>query len=173
MFVRLASPIQKNSIVDGEGLRAVVWAQGCKHNCPGCHNPETHDMMGGFEIDVEEVKKQLQEVANCDGVTFSGGDPMFQPEAFSELAKYAKELGLNVWCYTGFEFEKLLQLSKTNKHIANFLSYIDVLVDGRFILEKRSLNLYFRGSTNQRILDVKQSLSLEHTTSPVCAFPRS
>lgn len=163
MIVRLASFIQKNSIVDGEGLRAVVWAQGCKHNCPGCHNPETHDMLGGMVFDVEDIKKQLSELTYCDGVTFSGGDPMFQPEAFGELAKFVKSLGMNVWCYTGFEFEKLTKIAKKNKHVDEFLRNIDVLVDGKFKIEERSLNLYFRGSKNQRIIDVKKSLMLNQT----------
>ena len=160
MIVRLARDIQENSIVDGEGLRAVVWAQGCKHNCPGCHNPQTHDMLGGFAIDTEEVKKQLSELKFVDGVTFSGGDPMFQAEAFSELAKYAKSIGLNVWCYTGFEYEKLIKIASLDKFVKEFLQNIDVLVDGRFKIEERSLNLYFRGSKNQRIIDVKKSLML-------------
>ena len=158
MIVRLASEIQQNSIVDGEGLRAVVWAQGCKHNCPGCHNPETHDMLGGIAVDVEDVKRQLRELPFVDGVTFSGGDPMFQAEAFSELAKYAKSIGLNVWCYTGFEFEKLVKIASLDKFVKEFLQNIDVLVDGRFKIEEKSLNLYFRGSKNQRIIDVKKSL---------------
>lgn len=160
MIVRLASAIQKNSIVDGEGIRAVIWAQGCEHNCQGCHNPETHDMHGGFVVDLDDIKKELIELRFCDGVTLSGGDPMFQAEAFCEIAKYAKSLGLNVWCYTGFEYEKLMQMAKNNIHISEFFKYIDVLVDGKFKIEEKSLNLYFRGSKNQRIIDVKRSMLL-------------
>ena len=125
MFVNLAREIQKNSIVDGEGLRMVVWAQGCSHNCKGCHNPETHDFNKGEKKDVEELKKEIAEIKGHDGITFSGGDPMFQPVQFAELAKFAKSINLNVWCYTGFDFEELQKLSKTNSNIKEFLENID------------------------------------------------
>ena len=158
MKVRLASSIQIDSIVDGEGLRTVIWMQGCKHNCKGCHNPETHDMQGGFEIELEELKKQIKELKNQNGITLSGGDPFFQTEASYEIAKYAKSLGLNVWCYTGFTFEQLLDIVKQDEFLLGLLKNIDILVDGKFIGEQKSLNLYFRGSKNQRILDIHQSL---------------
>ena len=159
MKIRLATPeIQKDSIVDGEGIRSVIWTQGCIHNCPGCHNPFTHSFDEGYLLDVEEVKEKIKELESQDGVTFSGGDPMEQPESCAELAKYCKELGLNVWCYTGYTFEELLEKMKTNKEIKEFLKNVDVLVDGRFILKEKSYDVIFRGSKNQRIIDVKKRL---------------
>lgn len=160
MKIRLAKEeILTDSIVDGEGLRAVIWTQGCSHNCLGCHNPETHDFNGGVLVDVDVVKKELDELKGQDGITLSGGDPFFQAEASTEIAKYAKELNLNVWCYTGFLFEDLTKNPKT----LELLKYIDVLVDGKFQLENKSLCILFRGSTNQRIIDVKKSLKLKKT----------
>lgn len=159
MNIRLATPkIQSDSIVDGEGIRSVIWTQGCSHNCLGCHNPETHSFDGGVILDVDEVKKQIDLLEGQQGITFSGGDPMMQPESCLELAKYAKSLGYNIWCYTGFTFEELLKLGKKKKSILEFLNYIDVLVDGRFILEEKSFDVVFRGSKNQRLIDVSKSL---------------
>lgn len=154
MKIRLASPLQPDSIVDGEGIRTVVWTQGCKHHCPGCHNAGTWDFDGGFETTTEEIKKELSLLEGQQGITLSGGDPLFQAKACTQIAKSAQELGLNVWCYTGFTFEKLLK----DKEAIELLEYVDVLVDGPFILKERSLNIDFRGSRNQRIIDVKASL---------------
>lgn len=156
MKIRLAHPIQSDSIVDGEGIRTVIWTQGCIHNCKGCHNPETHDPNKGFLIDIEDLKKQIKDLKIQDGITLSGGDPLYQPEACLEIAKYCKSLGMNVWCYTGYTFEALI--ARGDKTILELLKNIDVLVDGRFILEQKSLNLMFRGSRNQRIIDVPRSL---------------
>ncbi len=156
--VRLANKIQKDSIVDGEGLRAVIWFQGCKHNCIGCHNPETHIMSGGFEITTEEMKKEIDKFVIQDGVTFSGGDPFYQLEGFLDLCVFIKQKKLNIWAYTGYTFEELIELSTNNKIYIDILNNIDVLVDGKFILEEKSLNMLFRGSKNQRIIDVKKSL---------------
>lgn len=158
MNIVLASPLQKDSIVDGEGIRTVIWTQGCSHNCLGCHNMETHDFNGGKKFNVEEIKIQISNLKDQDGITFSGGDPMFQAKACGILAKHAKEMGFNIWCYTGFTFEQLLEMSKTKKEILEFLSYIDVLIDGKFVLAERSLELKYRGSKNQRIIDVNLSL---------------
>ena len=158
MKIRLASDIQPDSVVDGTGIRAVVWTQGCSHNCPGCHNPGTHDFKGGFEVDVEEVNEVISELEFQDGITFSGGDPFFQPEACAKIAKHIQSLGMNVWCYTGFLFEDLLKASAKKKAIMDFLSNIDILVDGPFVISKRSYSAKFRGSSNQRIIDVKKSL---------------
>ena len=156
--IRLASKLQLDSIVDGEGLRMVLWTQGCLHNCKGCHNKETHDMNGGFVVDVLEVKKEIENAKLQDGITLSGGDPFFQPDAVLDIATHCQKLGLNVWAYTGFTFDQLLIMSKLNPTILKLLNQIDVLVDGRFVLEKKSLSLKFRGSTNQRIINVKASL---------------
>ncbi len=159
MKIRLAGDLQEDSIVDGKGIRTVIWTQGCSHNCPYCHNPNTHDFNGGELVDVEDVIERLEELTGQDGVTFSGGDPMFQPKACSILAKKCKELGLNVWAYTGFTYDDLLK--KGNKDILEFLKYIDVLVDGKFDINKKSLDLMFRGSSNQRVIDVPKSLKLK------------
>lgn len=158
MDIRLAADIQTDSIVDGPGLRAVIWTQGCHHNCKGCHNPTTHSFEGGALVPVELVCEELSKLEYHTGVTFSGGDPMYQVEACNEIAKFAKTLGLNIWVYTGFTYEEILKLSQKNKAYMDFLHNIDVLVDGRFVLEKRNLNLLFRGSENQRLIDVKNTL---------------
>lgn len=154
MKIRLASTLQPDSIVDGEGIRTVIWTQGCPHHCPGCHNPGTHDFTLGSLVEVEEIKEQLTHLSGQDGITFSGGDPMYQPRACKEIAQYAKTLGLTVWCYTGDTFEEVLQ----NQEKRAFLNHIDVLVDGKFDLSQRSLDLQFKGSANQRIIDVPKSL---------------
>lgn len=154
MKIRLAAPIQENSIVDGEGIRAIIWTQGCLHNCKGCHNKSTHDLSGGGLVDLEELKEDIKKLAIEDGITFSGGEPFLQAKACSILAKFIKEQGLNIWCYTGFKYEDILK----DESKLQFLKYIDVLVDGPFILAKKSLSYAFRGSTNQRIIDVKRSL---------------
>lgn len=158
MQIRLAAPIQIDSVVDGEGIRAVIWTQGCPHNCLGCHNPGTHDFKGGYLEDVETLKKEIDSLEGQDGITFSGGDPLMQIDACLELAKHSKKRGLNVWCYTGFTFEQLLIMSKTNNVLVELLNNIDVLVDGKFDLAKKSFEAPFRGSTNQRVLDCKESI---------------
>ncbi len=158
MQIRLAAPIQIDSVVDGEGIRAVIWTQGCPHNCLGCHNPGTHDFKGGYLEDIETLKKEIDSLEGQDGITFSGGDPLMQIDACLELAKHSKKRGLNVWCYTGFTFEQLLIMSKTNNALVELLNNIDVLVDGKFDLAKKSFEAPFRGSTNQRVLDCKESI---------------
>ena len=161
MEIRLAADLQKDSIVDGEGIRTVIWTQGCPHNCLGCHNTVTHDFNGGALVDIEYIKEEIAELDGQDGITFSGGDPFVQPLACSILAKYAKEQGLNIWCYTGYTFEHLLEMSKVKSDIKAFLEEIDVLVDGKFEISKKSYSSVFRGSSNQRIIDVKKSLKDE------------
>ncbi len=157
MQLRLAADLQPDSIVDGEGIRTVLWTQGCPHHCKGCHNPQTHDFNGGFLVDTSEVIDELKKIKGQDGITLSGGDPMCQAEALVEVCKAAHDMGLNVWCYSGFTYEKILLNPKQRE----LLNYIDVLVDGKFILEEKSLDIYFRGSKNQRIIDVKKSLENE------------
>ena len=154
MKIRLSNSLQSDSIVDGEGIRAVIWTQGCPHHCKGCHNPETHSFNRGFLKDTEELIEEIKKLELQDGITFSGGDPMMQAKACTEIAKACKEMNLNIWCYTGFMFEELLEdLEKVE-----FLKYIDVLVDGKFELDKKSYDAMYRGSTNQRIINVKDSL---------------
>ena len=158
MNIRLASELQLDSVVDGTGIRAVIWTQGCSHNCPGCHNPSTHDFNGGFLKNIDELMDEIKELEAQDGVTFSGGDPFYQPEACAQLAQCVHENNMDVWCYTGFTFERLLKMSEKNNAIMDFLKNIDILVDGLFIKAKHSYNLKFKGSSNQRIIDVQESL---------------
>ena len=156
MKIRLAANLQLDSIVDGEGIRTVIWTQGCSHNCPYCHNPQTHDFKGGEEVNIEDIIQRINHLEGQDGITFSGGDPMFQARQCAVIAKHAKEIGLNVWAYTGFTFEELIE--KNNTEIMNFIENIDVIIDGKFDINQKSLDLKFRGSTNQRVIDVKKSL---------------
>jgi anaerobic ribonucleoside-triphosphate reductase activating protein len=153
--MRIAGLVQ-DSIVDGPGLRFTVFTQGCAHRCEGCHNPETHDPDGGRELPVGEVVKQLLSNPLTDGVTLSGGEPFSQAADCAQIAEAAKKAGLNVWTYTGYTFEQLFNLSDPD--IRKLLSLTDVLVDGPFILLERSLSIKWRGSKNQRLIDVRRSL---------------
>lgn len=156
--MRIAGLVQ-DSIVDGPGLRFTVFTQGCPHRCEGCHNPETHAPDGGSEMPVSEVIKKMTSNPLTDGVTLSGGDPFFQARDCAVLAKAAHEKGLNVWTYTGYTFEALLEMAKADEDVSALLQESDVLIDGPFLLAERSLNVKWRGSKNQRILDVSKSLS--------------
>ena len=154
MKIRLAASLQPDSIVDGEGIRTVIWTQGCNHHCKGCHNHETWSFDSGYLVDVDSVIKEIDSLTGQDGITLSGGDPFYQVDACTLIAKHCKEKKLNVWCYTGFLYEDLIKDTK----MLELLKYIDVLVDGPFVLKERSLDLYFKGSSNQRIIDVPKSL---------------
>lgn len=154
MKIRLAG-IVNDSIVDGPGLRMTIFTQGCPHHCPGCHNPQSHDFKGGEDRDTDDILKMVSENPLLDGITLSGGEPFAQPEACLELAKGAHKMGLNVWSYSGYTFEQLLERSDACREL---LRNIDVLVDGPFKIELRTLEALFRGSSNQRILDVPLSL---------------
>lgn len=147
----------KESFVDGEGVRYAIFAQGCTHGCIGCHNPNSHSFNKNIEIEVEELLKDIKSKGYLDGVTFSGGDPMFQAKAFNELAKRIKgETNLSIWCYTGYTFEEVRQ--KPQAEFVELLENIDVLIDGKFELDNKNLSLLFRGSSNQRLIDVPKSL---------------
>jgi len=154
--MRIAGYVQ-DSIVDGPGLRFTLFTQGCPHACPACHNPQTHDPGGGREIETEELISLMLSNPLTDGLTLSGGEPFSQAEECCKLAKAARENGLNVWAYSGWTFEELLQDGRPA--IQTLLSLCDVLVDGPFVLRERSLSLRWRGSANQRILDVPKSLA--------------
>lgn len=157
-IIRLAG-ITHESLVDGPGLRTVVWSQGClHHNCPGCHNQHTQDPAGGEEWELTDVYQQIDYSILAQGLTLSGGDPFLQPEPNSLIATYASQKGLNVWAYTGYTFEQLLQRSQSESAVLKLLEVIDVLVDGPFIVAKKDLGLVFRGSRNQRLIDVPSSL---------------
>lgn len=157
-YIRLAADLQTDSIVDGPGLRAVLWTQGCAHKCPGCQNAQTWDFDGGGLVPISMVFDAIDELEYQDGITFSGGDPMFQPEACNAIAEYAKKKGLNIWVYTGFTFEELIKLSAKKPIYLEFLKKIDILVDGKFVEEQKNLSLLFRGSANQRLIDVSKTL---------------
>ncbi len=154
--MRINRTIQ-DSIVDGRGLRFVVFTQGCTSCCPGCHNPSTHDPNGGSETTVDALMKTMLINPLTDGVTLSGGEPFLQPAECYELSRRTHEAGLNVWCYTGYVFEDLLK--NPDPDVQNLLNEVDVLVDGPFLLDEKSLNIRWRGSRNQRVLDVKKSLA--------------
>lgn len=159
MKIRISSPLTFDSIVDGPGLRMVIWTQGCIHNCKGCHNPQTHTLNEGYEVDSKEVIDKIKSLKLQRGITLSGGEPFLQPEALEEVAKEAKSRGLDVWAYTGFTLEQLLD--KNNKSYfknLNLLKQVDVLVDGKFVEDKKDISLKFRGSSNQRIIDIPRSL---------------
>ena len=145
-----------DSIVDGPGLRFTLFTQGCPHNCPGCHNPQTHDFKGGYNASIKKIFAQIKANPLLSGVTFSGGEPFMQAKALVPLAKMIKEKGLELACYTGFVFEQLA--SDQVKGARELLNYIDVLIDGKFVLSQRSLDLAFKGSKNQRTINVPQSL---------------
>ena len=172
--LRLAGVVRE-SIVDGPGLRFAIFCQGCPHNCPKCHNQDTHDFSGGYDCDIQKIVNAIEENPLLSGVTFSGGEPSHQPVAFLEIAKKVKSRGLNIWMYSGYTLEELLsransaisdlnnmnenssQTSEKNKEqvaLTGLLSLIDVLVDGKFINELKDLTLPFRGSRNQRIIDM-------------------
>ena len=150
--------IYRSSIVDGNGLRVVVFGAGCSHACVGCHNPQSWDINYGTWLSIQEVFNNLNLARRklLRGVTFSGGDPMYQPMAFYELACMVKTIpNLDVWCYTGYQFEDLIC---NHDERYELLTQVDVLVDGQYVQELRDLTLQFRGSSNQRIIDVPKSL---------------
>ncbi len=155
MKIRMAGLV-KESIVDGPGFRTAVFVQGCPHHCPDCHNPQTHDFEGGAWMDTDDIVRDMLDNPLIDGITLSGGEPFCQPEACAEIASRARAAGLNVWSYTGYTFEQLLAGKEEWKKL---LQEIDVLVDGPFLKEQRTLDLRFRGSSNQRLIDVQRSLS--------------
>ena len=151
--VRLADVILHDSITDGPGLRSVIWFQGCERNCAGCHNLKTQDPTGGFLRDTDAIIDELKNRKMLSGVTISGGEPFNQKEALLTIVNELKKIGISIWIYTGYTYEELM----TDKTAQSILSAIDVLVDGPFILGLRDLGLRFRGSSNQRLIDVQAS----------------
>ena len=150
--------IIRESIVDGPGIRFVVFAQGCSHRCPGCHNPQTHDPEGGNWITTDRILEEVAKNPILKGVTFSGGEPFEQPKAMAELAKGVKEMGLDLISYSGYTFEELLEMAEEDKDIRYIIEQCRMIIDGRFIQEQKTLALPFRGSSNQRLVDVQASL---------------
>lgn len=150
------SGIVSDSIVDGPGIRCTVFCQGCPHHCEGCHNPETWEFGCGTPMAVERIFEIIRSNPLCRGVTFSGGEPFAQAEGYAKLGRLLKQAGYEVASYSGYTFEQLLNGTPAQKEL---LETIDILIDGPYLQAERSLELSFRGSKNQRILDVKQSLA--------------
>ena len=152
MTIRVVDIIEGTS-VDGPGLRTAIYTAGCAHACPSCHNPSTWAFDAGRDYSPAELFECIKQ--NGFNVTFTGGDPMYQAKALIPLAGEIKRLGYNLWCYTGFTFEQLLRMTEPME----LLQYIDVLVDGPYMEALRDTELRFRGSSNQRIIDVQHSLA--------------
>ena len=150
-----------DSIVDGPGIRYSIFVQGCPPHCPGCHNPQTHPFEGGSLVETDKLLADIKLNPLLDGVTFSGGEPFCQAAALAELGREIRKLGLNIMTYSGFTFEQLYE-RRDQDGIGDLLAVTDVLVDGRFMEDLRSLELRFRGSSNQRIIDVPASLAAGH-----------
>lgn len=153
-MLRVAGTVS-DSIVDGPGLRFTVFVQGCPHHCPGCHNPETHSFAGGTLVPVDQLAQRLAGNPLLAGLTLSGGEPMEQAGACTRLAEAAHRLGLNVWTYTGYAYEQLLEQARPDQ--LALLAETDVLVDGPFLLEQKSYEMRFRGSRNQRLIDLNET----------------
>ena len=152
-FIRLSGPLEHDNIVNGDGLRAVVWTQGCPNHCKGCQNPETWDYEAGFLVELDELKGRLSKFKGQAGLTFCGGEPFVQAKACKELADWARqELGWNVWSFSGFTHEIITEYGGAP---LEFLKSLDALIDGPFILSQRDLSLRYRGSKNQRLLHLE------------------
>lgn len=152
MKVRLAGVIE-TSINNGEGIRKVIFAQGCKHHCKGCFNPDTHDFNGGYECDTEKIIERINNDYMIDGVTFSGGDPFEQAEAFAHIAKNINK-ELTIWCYTGYTLQQIID-NIDRPGWKELITNIDVLVDGKFEEDKKDRNLKYKGSSNQNIIELR------------------
>ena len=156
MFLRVCDTAQ-DSVVDGPGLRFTVFLQGCELNCPECHNPKTHALDGGVLVSLDELEEQVRGNPLLKGITLSGGEPFLQAANAAVLARRVRETGLDVWCFTGKTWEELTN-ANAPREWGELLEQTDVLVDGPFIAAKRTLNLLWRGSRNQRVIDVQASL---------------
>ena len=152
--LRVAGVVE-NSFTDGPGVRFALFVQGCPHHCPGCHNPQTHDFAGGSETTVGALLAALDEDPLVSGLTLSGGEPFCQAAACAKLARAAHERGKDVWTWSGWTYEQLRQKAATEPDVAELLRQTDVLVDGPFIEAQRDLDLEWRGSANQRVLELK------------------
>lgn len=157
MQIRLAGIIDE-SVADGPGIRMVFFAQGCRHLCPGCHNPETHDESGGVLHDTDELCEKIAAHPFIAGITLSGGEPLLQAAACAELAAFTHQLNKTVLVYSGYTFEELMEMASADQSVQALLDQTDVLIDGPFILEERNIDLTFRGSPNQRIIDLPRSM---------------
>lgn len=164
MSIRVAG-IVTDSLVDGPGIRFTLFAQGCPLSCPGCHNPEAADPGGGVEMSLQEILNQIKTARGIDGVTFSGGEPFYQAEPLARLGEEITRLGLNLVIYSGYTFEELLAKSRQEKGIARLLAAGWLLIEGPYRQEERDISIPFRGSKNQRILDLPSSLKLNRAVT--------
>ena len=153
-FLRLAGIVEE-SIVDGHGFRYTVFVQGCPHHCPGCHNPQTHAFSGGTMRSVDDIFSDFCKNPLLKGITFSGGEPFCQPEALAHLASLVHTTGKDVTVYTGYTWEELLAMQQPE--VDRLLAQTDILIDGPFRAEEKDLTLRFRGSRNQRIIDLNRT----------------
>lgn len=147
--------VEPESIVDGPGFRYVIFVQGCPHSCHGCHNPQSHDFKGGYEISVDDLWRDISKNSNLTGITFSGGEPFCQVAPLLDISYRAKSIGLNLMSYSGWTYDELLE--KKDPIINEFLNNLDILVDGRYIESLRNLELKYRGSENQRVIDMNET----------------
>lgn len=150
--------IVEESIVDGPGIRFVVFTQGCSHNCEGCHNPQTHDFNGGKYVDIDEIINKIDENPLLKGVTLSGGEPFMQAKILATMVKRIKNKKLNIITYSGFTYEQLLDRANDENCFLDLLNQTDILIDGKFEIKNKKEGLKYRGSSNQRAIDVKKSL---------------
>lgn len=154
--IRLAGVVN-DSITDGPGIRFTVFVQGCPHHCPGCQNPQTWEFNGGVMVSAADLLADIEHNPLLSGVTLSGGEPLAQAEALLPLAEAVRQKGLSLAIYTGYTFERLMEMQ--DKSIMQLLKLADTLIDGPFIIAERNLELNFRGSANQRIIDLPKSLA--------------
>ena len=164
MKIRMSGVVEE-SIVDGPGIRFTIFVQGCPHRCPGCHNPQTHDFLGGYDDDTDSLFERIIKNPLLDGVTFSGGEPFCQARPLAELAVKLRAAGLGVMSYSGFTVEELIREASSENAYMELLNSIDYLVDGRFVESLKSYECRFRGSTNQRIIDVKKTIEQGHAVT--------
>ncbi len=155
-ILRIAG-IENDSIVDGPGIRMTIFVQGCPHACEGCHNPQTWDFHGGMDMSIDAIMARVCSNPLLDGVTFSGGEPFCQAKKLARLGKLIKEKGLNIITYTGYTYEELTDQANDHNGFSELLGITDILIDGKFILAQKDLTLKFRGSANQRIIDVRKT----------------
>lgn len=161
------SGLVEDSIVDGPGLRLAIFTQGCHHHCPDCHNEQTHDPNGGYDISIEEIQSVFLKSPLYQGVTFSGGEPLLQPKPLIRIADFVHQQNKNVWMYTGYTWEEIISMKQTRPEIAALINATDILVDGLFLIEECDRTLLFRGSKNQRIIDVPATLNQQDQNSPI------
>lgn len=162
MQIRIAGKTAE-SIVDGPGIRYTLFVQGCPHRCEGCHNPQTHDFSGGKIADTDSILEEILENPLLDGVTFSGGEPFCHAKPLAQLGQKIKVAGLGIMAYSGYTIEYLISHADDENGYMELLSVLDYLVDGPFVISLKSYEAKFRGSTNQRIIDVKKTLETGQT----------